>query len=267
MEERITGVYSEGANSLERHFHNAHELIYVQSGMARFRIGERMYEAGAGSLLFISKLEEHSVEVIAEPYRRWWVRLTAEQLAAATDEPRLRTVFDRRPPDFCPLFDVSPIADEVEWLLREIAGESPATRSFQRHRTAALVQLLLIACYRLRREQFPLPTHRVSSTVLEAQAYLDKHFAENVTLEELAGRFYLSPSYLSHAFREWTGHSPKQYLMLCRLSYARELLLTTEHSVADIAARCGFGDVNNFIRSFRQKTGCTPSAYRKADGK
>ncbi|MBO5797267.1 MAG: helix-turn-helix transcriptional regulator, partial [Clostridia bacterium] len=246
MEERITGVYSEGADSLERHFHNTHELIYVQSGMARFRVGDATYEAGAGSLLFISKLEEHSVEVVAEPYRRWWVRLTAEQLAAATDEARLRTVFERRPPEFCHLFDVSPIADEVGWILGEIAKESPATRSFQRHRTGALIELLLIACYRLRREQFPLPTHRVSGTVLEAQAYLDEHFAEDVTLEALAGRFFLSPSYLSHAFREWTGHSPKQYQMLCRLSFARELLLTTGHSVADIAARCGFGDVNNF---------------------
>lgn len=99
--------------------------------------------------------------------------------------------------------------------------------------------------------------------MLEAQAYIDAHFCEALPLKKLARRFYISPSYLSHAFRDWTGYSPKQYIMLSRLSYARELLLTTGDGVAAVAARCGFGDVNNFIRSFRQETGLTPAAYRR----
>ncbi len=75
--------------------------------------------------------------------------------------------------------------------------------------------------------------------------------------------FYLSPSYVSHAFRDRTGYSPKQYLVLCRLFYARELLLTTTQSVSQIAVRCGFGEVNNFIRTFRKHTDTTPAKYRR----
>ena len=262
-DERIVCVYSDNTDSTEQHFHNTHELIYVKEGRIRLRIGKATYEAGARSLIFISRLEEHSVTVLDTPYRRWWMRITAEQLAAAVDEPRLRAVFDRRPDDFCHVFDVSDTAVEIEHILQYIAAEDTAPRSFKRHRIAALLQLLLIACYRIKREQFPLPAHRVSETVLQIQSYLDAHFSEEILLETLARDFFLSPSYLSHAFRDWTGYSPKQYLVLCRLSFARELLLTTEQSVAQIAAQCGFGDVNNFIRTFRKQVGCTPAVYRR----
>lgn len=262
-EERIVCVYSDNTDSTEQHFHNTHELIYVQEGRIRIRIGKSTYEAGEHALIFISRLEEHSVTVLDTPYRRWWMRITAEQLAAAVDEPRLRAVFDRRPDDFCHVFYVDTAAAEVEHILQQIADEDTAPRSFKRHRIAALLQLLLITCYRLKREQFPLPAHRVSETVLRIQSFLDTHFSEEISLETLARDFYLSPSYLSHAFRDWTGYSPKQYLVLCRLSFARELLLTTEQSVAQIATRCGFGDVNNFIRTFRERVGCTPAVYRR----
>ena len=267
-DERIVCEYSERTDSMEQHFHNTHELIYVKDGVARFRIGTKTYDAGPHTLVFISRLEEHSVAVVSAPYRRWWMRITGEQLAAAVDDARLRTVFDRRSPEFCHAFDVTDVADDVEYVMTQIERENIAPRSFKRHRIAALLQLLLITCYRTKRDQFPLPAHHVSETVLRVQAYLDAHFSEEVSLEALARDFYLSPSYLSHAFRDWTGYSPKQYLVLCRLSYARELLLTTPQSVSQIAVRCGFGDVNNFIRTFRKHTDTTPAEYRRnADAK
>lgn len=261
----LTCVYSEGQGSLERHVHNAHELVYVREGVARFHIGDAFYEAGPHTLLFISKLEEHGVEILQEPYRRWWLRITPAQLSAAAEDPRLRTVFDCRPAEFCHAFDAGEAAGEIESLLSAMANEREAARSFGKQRQRALLSLLLITCYRIGREQFPRPARRVSEAVLSAQAYIDAHFCEELPLTELANRFFLSPSYLSHAFRDWTGHSPKQYIMLSRLSYARELLLTTNDGVEVIAARCGFGDVNNFIRSFRQQTGITPAAYRRAE--
>ncbi len=262
-EERIVCVFSDSADSMEQHFHNTHELIYVKNGVARFHIGNTTYEVGPHTLVFISRLEEHSVSVVSAPYHRWWMRITAEQLASAVDDARLRTVFDRRPPDFCHAFDVTKEAADVEYVMEQIEAENLAPRSFKRHRIAALLQLLLITCYRSKREQFPLPAHHVSDTVLRVQAYLDAHFSEDISLETLARDFYLSPSYLSHAFRDWTGYSPKQYLVLCRLSYARELLVTTPQSVSQIAVRCGFGDVNNFIRTFRKHTDTTPAEYRR----
>ncbi|MGN1249678.1 MAG: helix-turn-helix domain-containing protein, partial [Candidatus Spyradocola sp.] len=61
---------------------------------------------------------------------------------------------------------------------------------------------------------------------------------------------------------EQVGYSPKQYIKLLRLSYARELMETTDLPVTDVAVKCGFADVNNFIRAFRQTYSVPPGKWR-----
>ena len=73
--------------------------------------------------------------------------------------------------------------------------------------------------------------------------------------------------YLTHLFKKQVGYSPKQYILLNRLSYAQELLETTQLQVSQVALQCGFGDVNNFIRAFREWFGVSPSQFRKQNGK
>lgn len=265
MDQRITCVYSDKPESWEQHFHNTHELVYVQAGGARFTIGGEVYEAGPHTLIFISKSEMHSTAVTLAPYRRWWVRATTEQLAAAADDVRLRAVWERRPAGFCHAFAVAPIAGEVEGYLSAMAAERPED-PFARQRCEALLRLLLIALWRLRPEQFPLPAYGADLTAERIQRYIDSHFSEEIRVGDLARRFGLSGSYLTHSFSRWAGVSPGRYILLCRLSLARELLLTSDLPVAGVAARCGFGDVSNFIRLFRSHTGCTPAAYRKGRG-
>lgn len=259
--------YSLGGLPFETHFHNAHELVYIRQGAARFHIGGKAYEAGPQTLVCISKLEEHSVDILRRPYGRWCVQLTPAQLARAVEDPLLRALFASRPAGFCHVFPANGAAPEAEALLRAMTEEFESEHPFRRRRLASLFALLLIACYRAGGEHFPLPPRRAGEAVLGVQAYIDAHFCEELLLPDLARRFYLSPSYLSHAFRDWTGYSPKQYIMLSRLSYARELLITTGDSIAAVAALCGFGDVNNFARSFRRETGVSPSVFRRSGGK
>ena len=76
--------------------------------------------------------------------------------------------------------------------------------------------------------------------------------------------YYISLFYLSHSFKKLTGYSPKQYLLLTRMSYARELLITTDTAVKVITDQCGFNDVNNFIRVFKREYQMTPKQYRIA---
>ena len=139
-------------------------------------------------------------------------------------------------------------------------------RPFSGISQSALFCRLMVLCYRQDPGRFPLPAATPAGPVLEAQRYIDAHFTEELTMDELARHAFLSPSYLSHAFREWTGYSPKQYILLSRIALARELLTTTDYDVADVAGRCGFGDVSNFIRYFKKETGSTPGRYRRSTG-
>lgn len=97
--------------------------------------------------------------------------------------------------------------------------------------------------------------------------YLQKHFDERINLESLAQNFYVSPSYLSHTFKEETGQSTMAYLENIRLEQAKKLLSGTGISIADVAERVGYKDGNYFTKVFRKAFGLAPSEYRQKTSK
>lgn len=99
--------------------------------------------------------------------------------------------------------------------------------------------------------------------VAEIKAYIDKHYNEPLRIQDLASRFFISPSYLSRLFRQKVGFSLKQYLQIVRLSAAAKALLNSDASVKAVAVAVGYNDTNYFSISFHKYFGLTPSEYRK----
>ncbi|KKC45940.1 AraC family transcriptional regulator [Paenibacillus sp. D9] len=95
----------------------------------------------------------------------------------------------------------------------------------------------------------------------QAARWLQTHYAEAVSISELAKALGYHRSHLSKVFRSVTGLSPMQYLQNIRLRRAMALL-GTELSVEQVAASCGFSDPLYFSRQFKRSAGCSPSAYR-----
>ncbi len=93
--------------------------------------------------------------------------------------------------------------------------------------------------------------------------YVNRHLSGPITRRDLATLVSLSETRFHTVFKEATGCAPMEYVMQARLKRARELLLTRDLPIGEIAERCGFGSVYYFSRCFRQKLGTTPSAYRK----
>lgn len=94
--------------------------------------------------------------------------------------------------------------------------------------------------------------------------YLQNHFSESITLNDLAQYFFISPSYLSHYFKSKKNLSVVQYLQEIRLNKAKELLKNTQLSIADIADQVGYPDSNYFTKVFRKELQISPSDYRKS---
>ncbi|MEG0616745.1 MAG: AraC family transcriptional regulator, partial [Oscillospiraceae bacterium] len=122
---------------------------------------------------------------------------------------------------------------------------------------------LLATLYRQNKAAFPLPAQNVKSEIFEVQQYIEKNFKNEIMISELADKFYINKYYLTHSFKELTGYSPKQYLLLNRLSFAKELLINSDFNISQIAQKAGFYDSNSFIRSFKNEYGITPNSYRK----
>ncbi len=93
--------------------------------------------------------------------------------------------------------------------------------------------------------------------------YIEAHYADDIRLDVLAGVAGLSTHYFSTAFRESTGLPPYRYLIDWRLQTAKELLLTTNQSIYDIAFDVGFKNHSHFTVNFRRTFGMTPSQFRQ----
>jgi AraC family transcriptional regulator len=100
-------------------------------------------------------------------------------------------------------------------------------------------------------------------TAESARDYLQGHFAENISLQQLAQHCCVSPFHFSRIFKSILQTSPHQYLSTVRLQHAKILLSTSELPVTDIAFECGFNSLEHFITAFKKKFKASPGSLKK----
>lgn len=97
----------------------------------------------------------------------------------------------------------------------------------------------------------------------EISSYIHSHFHEELSLNTLANRFYLSPYYLSHQFKKVTHFTVSTYIQMTRIKNAQHLLLETNQKITDIAHSCGFTSFTQFNRVFNKMLHLSPREFRK----
>lgn len=119
-----------------------------------------------------------------------------------------------------------------------------------------IFQMLLKRCCEEKEDQNTQP-------IRETRLYIEEHYMEQVTLEEIARHVGLNESYLSSIFKKQVGKSLIDYLTYTRVQHARELLINRNKSVNEIAEEVGFNDAKYFTKRFKKYTGVSPNEYRK----
>lgn len=106
-----------------------------------------------------------------------------------------------------------------------------------------------------------MPYHKVPhiKKLEKARSFIQEHFREDISVEELAASIDLSVSYFRRLFHEAYGYSPMQYIIHLRIENARDLLLSGEVNVTEAAELSGFDDIYYFSTLFKKKTGTTPT--------
>lgn len=99
-----------------------------------------------------------------------------------------------------------------------------------------------------------------------AKQYIQRHFAEPITLEEVAESTGFSVSYFSTLFKKETGEGFSKYLTRVRMEEAKILLRESQLSVAEVCRNVGYMDLKHFTHTFHKSTGLTPGEYRKLYG-
>jgi AraC-like DNA-binding protein len=107
----------------------------------------------------------------------------------------------------------------------------------------------------------PLPPH-TSALVKQAIAFIQQHYDNPMTLQEVADALGVNRHYLGRIFQQELGLSPWQYLIRYRVLRAKELLRTTNDTIAQVATRVGFDTATYFSHIFHREVGCSPRAFR-----
>lgn len=140
----------------------------------------------------------------------------------------------------------------IHWMSRKSCYEMQAT--------ACLYELLALWGSEILEKEYATSTYLC---LARAKEYIEQNFNTGITLDILANYSNMS---VTHFRREWSklyGESALQYRDRIRLSYAKEYLMSGYYTVTEVAEKCGFSDVNYFIRFFKKHTGISPGKIEK----
>jgi AraC-like DNA-binding protein len=153
-----------------------------------------------------------------------------------------------------------------EQLLREfnevfqmVEDEKPG---FQQECSGKLIYILARIISIIKNSEFA--GKEIERKIRMACLYLRDNVKSNVNVEELASELNVGYSYFRRMFKKYTGSSPAQYHMNLRIQKAREMLITGEKSIKEIAFALGFESNQYFSRIFDEKCGMSPLKYRKS---
>lgn len=104
-----------------------------------------------------------------------------------------------------------------------------------------------------------------SRLVAGAMQIISAEYSRTLRPKDIADRLGVSAAHLSHELQRRTGRSPTEWITHTRIEAAKTLLLTSRNSTAAIAEAVGYGDVSQLNRTFRQLTGASPAAWRRAN--
>lgn len=215
-------------------------LFCVRQGAAKVTIAAQTVHVHGGDILLISPKSCHMIGV--------------------TDQSRvLVACFDgwaaSLPETFCRLPAADTAAAQSILALLDAGGLTGQARD--RVLEALLLQLAAHPAFSFA----PPPPLSLPLRVLR---YLNDHFRDDLSLNDLAEAFDISVSHIIHIFNPLFGLSPIQYLIRRRIGEAQLMLRCTSQSAGEIAAQVGIMNRNYFYRTFKRLTGLSPSQYRDA---
>lgn len=246
---------------VENHFHYYYELYYVRQGGCRFFINNGLYDLHSGDFIIIPPREVHFNRYISQCTRvNIYFRSTDLIDGDQAFMPNLEARFLRLAIVHIP----SAYRKEIDGIIDSILREDKVDDASTPIMCNLLLRQLFVACSRhcIFQYQDSQQIVKGSDEIITAAKYIAEHYNQQITLDSVADMVGLSPSYFSRKFRQTTGMGMKEYLSYVRLKNASMELLSTRHTVTEVAINCGFNDSNYFKDAFKKMYGLSPRTYR-----
>ena len=245
---------------IEYHYHTFHKVIILLAGKAGYAIEGERYDLSPGDFVLVGRGSIHRPEVAEDDfYERMILYIDPAYLTSlSTEDCDLESCFRQAQTAFRYVY-----RDEGGSRVRQLF-ETLARTSREGGYGAALLERaqfleLMVEVNRVCRGGHQVPAAAGDRKVVALLQYLNLHLTEELSIDQLAERFYISKYHMMRRFRQETGYSIHGYLTEKRLLLAQRLLAQGV-SPSEAGERAGYQDYSTFSRAYKKHFGRGPSA-------
>lgn len=235
------------------HSHTCAEIFYVTGGQGSFLIDDQTYPVEKDDLLLINSRVQHTeISDESQPLEYIVLGVDGLELTVSDDQKQFHLLNFRQ--------SEAPILVYLKDMLREIEAKAPGYDII----CQSLLKVLLARVMRSSNQSARMvPSgNKVSKECAAVRRYIDGHFKESLSLDQLAAMVHINKYHMVHSFTKAYGVSPINYLLSLRLQESRYLLRSTDYAMSQIAQIVGFSSPCYFSQVFHKAMGMSPREYR-----
>lgn len=250
------------------HWHEEVELFYIENGVLEYDFpkGKIIFPKGSGGLVnsnLIHKTKSHAPDTI-QYLHIFNVSLIAGNPGSRIEKKFIAPIVNAPQIEIISLFPDVP--EHIE-ILNEIKN------SFYLRNDTADYEIILrnalsnIWCGILNISSSALSDQitvdKVNNKLKAMIIYIHEHYSEKLSVKQIASAAFISDRECFRVFQNYLHSTPAEYLRNYRIQKACHLLINTSETVTSVGLNCGFENNSYFIKTFRERIGCTPQEYRK----
>ncbi|AFH60783.1 GH39 family glycosyl hydrolase [Paenibacillus caseinilyticus] len=257
-------IFFHNVRYVPNHWHDSLELLFVLKGSAMITVQNKPYSLSEEDLILINSNDIHSIQ--ADQDNLLLALQIPDTFLKEQGVDTEHTVFS------CHSFGYGPgeqeAFDGIRRLLSSIMWvHTKAGYGYEVKLRSLLLELIYLLLRRFRgaekARENPI-NKRMMERLLKLNEYIQSHYQEPLTLNELAEREGFSVTYLSSFFQKSMGVSFRAYITQIRLEHAVTELLSSEEPIIEIALRHGFPSLKSFHKAFKDAYDTTPAEYRRS---
>lgn len=239
-------------------FHPFTYFYYIAEGFGKLSIESEIIEVNAGDLIIINSNIGHTLYLDKSISNIKLLGFGIESVSVAgllEDEVKSINYFH---------IDNRDKSLKFEEYFEDIYTEYKGNDIFAKSLANAIASTLVINLLRKYRTSITVKyDKKVNRQIDYIKSYIDSNYNEDIKLEDLSSMAYMNKFHLISEFKQSYRITPIEYLILKRVEVAKNLLISTNHTMEEISAMVGFNSQSYFNQVFKKKVGQTPSQFRR----
>ena len=253
----------------DQHFHDDLEFLYIASGTFKCVSNNVTYIANKGDVIFINSRIPHATESL-EPYTSAdMIQFDTSNFSSDTMSGISKYLSRFININKAPVVVFKSTSEHtkelkmyLDGIFTEYIDKKPSYELYIKSNVLNIIAFL--SRYDYLTDSSIFFDEKNIEKVMPALNYIDEHYDEQITLEELSSVLNLNPSYFCRLFKKATNSTFVEYLNFVRICKSEKKLSSSKESIAEISLNLGFSSVSYFNKVFKNIKGCTPTEYKKS---